>query len=278
MRIAASFSDLSGRCQIRPITEADIARFSIPRFPPHAITWIFHTPHPVGYGGFFPVPGRDKEADLFLYIRPQFRLLGHGQQLGSFLIDQARAMGFERLFSVSDSPQAPYAYLLREKGFEFSYSELEMYATITSDIAAPEIPLMTLPEYESAVLLRRLYNDSFAGETSFLPYVSETHILDDFGLDSDILFLMQDGEAVGFVGLRYEDGSAEIEPFGIVRSHQSQKLGHKLMHSTLHWLAQRDIFTVRLSVREENFAGVQIAEAHGFHQIQARTYFSRDLK
>lgn len=278
MRIATSYVDLSGRCQIRPISDVDFERLSIPRLPADALTWLYQNPDPMGIGGLLRVAGKPVEADIFLLMQSDKYLRTDGARMLRFLLGQAKRLGFMRLVAVCDSPQTAYARLLAQIGFRTSYEEWDMWCSLAQfDTSTPQRQLETFPESKGAALIRRMYADSFADKPWYLPYTSDSHLLDEFGINSDLLFLFEQGEPVGFAGVRYEGTSAEVEIFGIVESHQSGHLGHALMGALLHRLAVTGYENVNLSIWKENLDGLRLAQAFNFHRVQTRVYLDLNL-
>ncbi|MGB1254043.1 MAG: GNAT family N-acetyltransferase [Candidatus Promineifilaceae bacterium] len=277
--MATSYIDLSGRCQIRPISEADFERLALPRLPSDAVVWVYQNPSPMGIGGLLRVPGKPMEADVFLLMEADTSFEHDGARMMRFLLEQAHHLRLKRLVAVCSSTQGNYARFLSKLGFRHAYEEWDMWRQLPHTFQIPEHRLVTLPEGEGASLILKLYTETFSDEPWYLPYTNATHLLDDFGINSDLLFLYVENKPVGFAGVRYsEEGSAEIEIIGLIKGYQSSYLEQSLMHALLHHIiVVVNCNEVSLSVWRRNVNAITLAESFGFYRIQSRTYLDLNL-
>ena len=195
-----------------------------------------------------------------------------------FLIEQAEQLGLKRICAVCDSMQTPYARLMSRFGFTYAYEEWDLWRTLPEEVVLPDVQLRVLPEAESATLMRRLYEQGCEDKPWYLPYVSDTHLLDEYGLNSDLLFLYVDDKPIGFVGVRYVGGLAEVELLGLLDEYRTAQLSKRLMQALFyHLVMQANCHEVSISMWRTNFESVKLAQSFGFHRVQTRTYLELNL-
>ncbi len=263
---------------IRPIQTADFAYFEIPTFASTAHGWVLEDAYLIGYAAIDPVPGLPHICDLYGFIDPAFRRRGYGSQFLKFVISQANAIGGVRQLSVSiDSTIEDSIPFLKKRDFYYEHLEYEMSRSVKGDIRPTGFDLKCLPSYQAAQQMIRLYDVCFQTLAWYQPYCDEMEVLDNLGNDGQIYFLESMGQLVGFAGVLYENGKAEIEPLGVVPAVRGEGFGRILINTLLYIFSQRGCNFAHLTVWADNTPALRLYESVGFVRQDKRQFMALDL-
>ena len=138
--------------------------------------------------------------------------------------------------------------------------------------------MSTFPEARAIATFRRLYALSFAGLPSYQPYTSDEEVAQELSDASDLLFMQAEEGPIGFIWLRHADGQlGELEPLGLVATHQGRRLGRWLVLAGLHVLAERGYQRARVGVWADNERAIRLYQSLGFAHKTTRYYLAYDL-
>ena len=234
----------------------------------------------IGYTAVWSVPGVDGLLEMDGGILRQYRRQGAGSQLLHHLIAECRQLPFATLSYPVEDVDTAVSHFLHHHHFWVEHEEWMMTRKNLSDL--PPIPtsqcsLQTYPRPKAIAEFIRLYDTSFTDTPWNQPFApSEVeHLLSNA---SDLLFLIEEGQAVGFVWLQIEANQATIEPIGIVKSAQGKGYGRIFLTSILHKLADENVESVSLGVWANNDKAVSLYQSVGFEQVDVKTYLAIALK
>ena len=261
--------------RIRPLRPRDLHYFNIPAFPLDTRTWVLETHAPIAYAGYSVTPGLPHLADLYIYVMPAHRRRGYGTRLLNYVIERVDDDSLNTLSSPVDHMRTPTALFMQHHGFRVEHIEVELICDLRNELDAEATDQLTVGNDEAAAnLMRRLYDESFRNLPWFQPYADADEVLDDMGDSGEILTMHVDGEPVGFVGVRYERGVADIEPLGVVQARQGQGFGRRLLASTLTYLQHRGCHAAQLAVWENNEAALNLYHKFGFQFKNKRIFLA----
>ena len=133
-----------------------------------------------------------------------------------------------------------------------------------------------LQSYQRSLAIKRfreLYESSFTNLAWYQPYLSDDEVSADMEDDDSITFLLEGEMPVGFIWLRWpEPKTAEIEPLGVVESHQGRGLGRFLLGNGLKMAAAQGTDKVTIGVWSENYPAIQLYRGLGFRHVRTLTY------
>lgn len=263
---------------IRPFDTSSYALLNIPTFPANAKAWVAELDRPMGYVAYAPLPGLPHLADLFIYIDPPYRRQGFGRKLVQFLLEQLKGSEITQIAAPYDDSNDSLGQFLHHCGFFLEHSEYELTRFNVEPLPDSSHALTTLPLRKGATLMRQLYDTSFQGYPWHQPYVNDEELLDEIGIGGNIYFLMQEGKPIGFAGVSYDGGSAEIEPLGIIPTHRGKGFGRTLVTSLLDTLFRRaDLHAVHIVAWSENDAAIKLYQSVGFTLTQTRHYLAHNV-
>ena len=246
-------------------------------------TWVINVDGSVqGSASLTPVPALKGVFDLGGGIAPSMRRRG----LGSFLLKQMLKEiphGEVRQITYAvDSMNSPAALFLRANSFRIEHVEWGM---VLDDLSLPDPE--TMPGGRRIQLHNRLtatdlflalYDASFKGLSWYQPYQSAEEVLEEMDDDDSILILVEEGEPVGFIWMRWPDPEiAEFEPIGVIQAYQNRGLGRFLLHEGVRLAAQKGAQKIAISVWSGNKPAIHLYRELGFRYVQTITYLGRDL-
>ena len=93
--------------------------------------------------------------------------------------------------------------------------------------------------------------------------------------DDSLIFLLERETPVGFIWLRWpEPKMAELEPLGVVQSHQGRGLGRFLLKNGLRMAAEQGADKITIGVWSENDPAIQLYLDLGFRHVRTLTYLA----
>lgn len=247
-------------------------------------TWILVSDgHIKGYATLTPVPSLNAWFNLGGGIAPANRRRGLGSHLLEHIIREGRVSGVYQITCAVDSLDGLVARFLRRNGFRVEHEEWRMDKDDLSELKPVFAPDgYRLQSYRRSVAIRRfreLYESSFANLAWYQPYMSEAEVSAEMEDDDCIVFLSEGEMPVGFIWLRWpEPKVAEIEPFGIVESHQGRGLGRFLLESGLSIAADQGADKVEIGVWSENYPAVHLYQDLGFRHARTLTYLAYEVR
>lgn len=265
--------------RIRPFRLSDLEYFRIPPFPDNAVAWVLVDPAPIGYAAHAPLPGTPELADLYGFIFPHMRRRGYGSHLLTHLINDLIANSQVRqLAAPVDNLRGATAQFLHANRFVIDHEEWDLINVHVDGSPPTGHNLQAFSPEKAARRFLTLYDDSFALSPWYQPYADEDELIADLGSSSMLLFLRDEqGEDVGFAGIRYAGDTAEIEPFGVAYDRQGEGFGRILLTTLLHHFSQRSIQIVKLSIWANNRAAFRLYRQYGFTIAHARTYLALNI-
>lgn len=261
----------------RPIQPADYAAFALSLPAENAIGWVAEIARPVAVILFYPLPGLPHIADFFLFTQPRYRQRGVGTALLEHALHALRQTPITTVTARFEHERVYGARFLLARGFGVEHVEWEMRLRKPERVPAAGVMLYSLPLDDALPLFRRLYDAAFRPNLWYQPWESDDEIRADWSPGDELLFLDDaHEEPIGFVWLRYTGRRrVELEPIGIVATHQGHGFGRKLLLATLNHLARQRVRTVNLGVWESNRAAVTLYESVGFYKTSSRVFLSR---
>lgn len=239
---------------------------------------------PVGFLAATPVPGLAGVFDLHAYVTPALRRRGIGSRLHRTALDRLAAAGARQLSHGVESLDSPAARFLRSHDFYLEHEEWRMERPDLDHLPPLRLPPgcrhQTYDRAQAIARFRALYDRSFASTPWYQPYAAadvEAELHDP----ADILFLICQDEAVGFVWMRLKSSPAgkvgEIEPIGVADDAKGRGYGRALLIVALHRLAQRGAQRARLGVWRDNENALGLYRWAGFRRIGSLYYLAHDL-
>jgi mycothiol synthase len=243
-------------------------------------TWILAVDgHIKGYATLIPVPALDGWFDLGGGIAPANRRRGLGSHLLDHIIREGRRGGVQQITCAVDSLGSAVALFLQRNGFQVEHEEWRMDKVDLSELIpvfAPEGYRLQYYRRTAAIKwFRELYEASFANLAWYQPYQTDAEVSAEMEDDDCIVFLLKGKMPVGFIWLRWpEPKVAEIEPLGIVASHQGRGLGRFLVESGLSIAAEQGTEKVEIGVWSDNLPAVHLYQDLGFRHTGTLTYLA----
>jgi ribosomal protein S18 acetylase RimI-like enzyme len=228
-----------------------------------------------------PVPGLDGVWELQGFVDPKSQRQGLGSALLRHLISQLKRMGARQLSYCVTAPHGPAAAFLRKHDFFVEHEEQIMMLADLTHLPTPGLLLTDLQIYPRPAAIPtfcRLYSQSFAGLPWYQPY-SPAEVEDALDDPADLLFLINEGQPIGFVWIRHSSpGQGEIEPIGVVQAYQGRGFGRALLLAGLGRLVERGVGQVKIGVWRSNEIAINLYEQFGFEPARMLTYLAYDLQ
>ena len=263
--------------RFRPILHGNISYFRLPSLPESSVGWILEAPLPVGFCAFDALPGLPHIGDLYVFVLASERRNGYGTDLLEKVSNAAQKAGIRQLSTLVENPQSGTAQFLLKHGFYEEHLEIELMLELTTPVRPTLEQLVTYPPEKTTHLMQQLYDSSFSQTAWYQPYTDVAEIEESLLWGSQVYFLLQHGEPIGFASVKIEGEVAEIEPLGIVKQKQGQGFGRILLQALLHNFSLEPIKRVRLAVWQKNIAALALYESFGFCGVSTRTFFAKDL-
>jgi ribosomal protein S18 acetylase RimI-like enzyme len=245
------------------------------------LAWVVAESALSGYAMITPVPGLQGVGDLAGCIAPKRQRCGLGSQLLHFVLEDLQGSDFRQIAHYVTDLDGPAACFLRDHDFFVEHEEVLM---LLEDVyrlpdGSSDIParLQVFSRATAVPLFCRLYEEGFSGLPWDQPF-SSAEVAATLNDADNMLFLMLDGEAIGFawVGLDSE-GKGLIEPLGIVPAYQGKGFGRVLLLEVLRELAGRGAQRVEIGAWRDNLAAVQLYQSLGFRHRKTFTYLAFNL-
>lgn len=241
----------------------------------------------VGYAALAAAPGLPGVADLSGFIAPGWQRRGFGSKLLQFVCRQARQRGFTQLSCVVPAQDTPAALFLYRHRFHLEHEECCLTLTDLSGLPSLALPshfaLATFPLSAAATQFRQLYAACFGPHPWYQPYQDDEEVMEEMNHTrtgpADILFLLHDGQPIGFVWLRRLPAAVgEIEPIGILPAFQGQGLGRSLLLSALRHLHEQGAHAAQIAAWSQNLPALHLYQSVGFQKTAGLFYLTRDLR
>ena len=246
------------------------------------IAWVLEDDGEIhGYATLTSVPGLDGVYELGGGVDPDRRRRGLSSAFLKQIIEQHRGGNVRQISHPVESTSSPVALFLRKHGFQVEHSEwgmsLDDLSHIKPVIVPEEYELRRYPNPITFKWFRDLYDSSFLGLPWYQPYQSEAELSAEIAANDEILFLLERDLHVGFIWLRWpEPKRMEIEPIGVVESHQSRGLGRILIQAGLDKAAGKGAEGVTIGTWSENTKAIGLYRQLGFKHIRTKTYLAYD--
>lgn len=246
------------------------------------LAWVVAESALSGYAMITPVPGLQGVGDLAGCIVPERQRCGLGSQLLHFVLEDLQGSDLRQIAHCVTDLDSPEACFLQNHDFYVEHEEWLMdlddvyrLPSTSNDILAH---LQAFSLATAIPLFCRLYEESFSGLPWEQPF-SSAEVAATLNDADNMLFLMLDGEAIGFawVGLDNE-GKGLIEPLGTVPAYQGKGFGRVLLLEVLRELAGRGAQRVEIGAWRDNLAAVQLYQSLGFRHRKTFTYLAFNLK
>ena len=264
--------------RIRPLRPSDLRYFNIPAFPLDTRVWVMEKRLPIAYAGYAMAPGLPHLADLYVYVMPAHRRRGYGSQLLAHVMSHIEEPTVTTLSAPVSHLSVPTAHFLHHHEFDVEHVELELVCNLVEGEFSADPSLIIAHGEPAAERMRQLYNDSFGGLPWYQPYEDADEILNDLGVDGEILLWQHNGESIGFVGVRYVRLVADIEPLGVIQPCQGKGIGQRLLGATLAYLQQIGCIEAQLAVWQQNKPAVQLYRKFGFRPKSQRIFMARKIR
>ncbi|MCP5096489.1 MAG: GNAT family N-acetyltransferase [Chloroflexi bacterium] len=240
---------------------------------------IYDTAQLVGYGCIYPIPGIHGLFEMSGGILPSRQRQEFGSQLLQQMIADLAGSEVRQLSYAVKGLDTVAAQFFSRHGFFVEHEEYHLQRANTPLPSLPEgiCQLKTIARETAVSQFLTLYNRSFGGMRWYQPF-TKTELIAILKPTDDLLFYYCEGEAIGFVWLRYpEPQIAEIEPIGIVKAVQGKGYGRSLLHHTLHYLQTKSIQQVNLGVWADNIPARNLYHQFDFQHHATTTYLAFDL-
>lgn len=205
-------------------------------------------------------------------VKPSERRKGHFTQLFEDAMAVVRAGGFKKiLLNAPASSQAAKAFLDKQ-GATYSFTEHQMhwYPQDLEDSAGFTLRQATPEDLDMRV---RLDVETF-GIPAEDAVVTEGRI--DGEEDTDMLMIDVNGETIGKIRIKREDGQAWIYGFSILPGHQGKGIGRKVLRQVVKQQSRLG-HSVHLEVEADNARALKLYEAIGFKVTHAQDYYLYEI-
>ena len=247
-------------------------------------TWIILKDGVIrGYASLIPVPALPGVFDLAGGIAPQCQRQGLGSFLLKQLLKEIPHGDVQTVTHAVNSLNSPAALFLTVNGFRTEHIEWQMVLNDPSALSLDDVEtgtyLQMLPRQAAAELFLSLYEASFSGTPWYQPYQNAEEVLEDMGEEDSILILQDNGNAVGFIWLRWiGDGIVEFEPLGIIKNRQNEGLGRTLLGKGIEFAKKRGARELSLSVWSSNDNAIHLYRDLGFIHNRTTTYLGLEVR
>ncbi len=237
----------------------------------------------VGHAQIDALPGLDGQFDLSGCIATQVRRQGLASHLLAWILADLKESTVKQISHPVKSLAGEAAQFLLSQDFFIGHQELVMELPALSRPALTRLPapfyLQTFPGSQAISYFRRLYEDSFSGRPWYQPYLSDHEVSQELAGPADLLFLMHNGQPVGFAWLRWpEFDKAQIEPIGLVVPFQGQGLGHTFLSAILDQAFQQGARRICLGVWLDNKVALHLYQKVGFQPTFTTTYLAYNIE
>jgi ribosomal protein S18 acetylase RimI-like enzyme len=237
----------------------------------------------VGYAQIDALPGLDGQYDLSGCIATEARHQGLASHLLGRILADLKGSTVKQISHPVKSLVSEAAQFLLSQDFFIGHQELVMELPALSQPALTRLPapfyLQTNPASLAISYFRQLYDDSFSGRPWYQPYLTDDEVSQELAGPADLLFLMHDGQPVGFAWLRWpEIDKAQIEPIGLAVLFQGRGLGHALLSAVLDQAFQQGARSVSLGVWLDNKAALHLYQKVGFQSSFTITYLAYNIE
>jgi len=231
-----------------------------------------------GWSAVSTIPGLDDIYAIDGFVLPDKRRRGAGSQLLHHL---AGAMGDGQLSYAVETMDCAAAHFFRANDF---YVEHEEWGLVHDDKRQRITPIITRKECIQTAPTRvtatrwflQLYDAIFASHRWNQPFTAD-EVEQLLKNKTDLHFLMEGMQPIGFAWLRMEDGVGEIEPIGVLPTYQGMGNGRFLLQTALNHLYEQGATQVKIGVWRENETAVLLYKSVGFHHRETLTYYALDL-
>ena len=243
--------------------------------------WVIGNPAVVGYGSVTPVPGLPGIAELAGCIAVDQQRKGLGSRLLTSMLDKCRDSNIRQVTFSVDRLESPAASFLRQHYFFAEHEEWimmfgEMAMVLQENCPGP-VKLQTYARQTAVSLFCRLYEESFSGLAWDQPY-SELEVVERLDHADELLFLMLEGQAVGFAWTKLDsEGRGVVEPLGIVPTHQNRGYGRCLLTSAMRVLVNRGAKRIEIGAWRDNEKAIELYRSLGFQRYKTITYLAFNL-
>lgn len=229
---------------------------------------------------FFHYEGDDLVAFLGLYgfgstvevtgmVKPSARRKGHFTKLFQEGMDAVKEHGFTKvLLNAPASSKAAKAFLSKQ-GAEYAFSEHQMKWQSRELEETSGFTLRPAGERDKELRIR-LDVEAF-GLTRADSVATEGRITAE--PDTDLWMIDVDGESVGKVRVKREDGQAWIYGFAILPEHQGKGTGRRVLRRITKDQSAAG-YSVHLEVETTNAHALRLYESVGFEVHHAQDYYS----
>jgi ribosomal protein S18 acetylase RimI-like enzyme len=201
-------------------------------------------------------------------VKPGDRRRGHFTRLFEEAMTAVNGIGFKKILLNAPSGSKEAAAFLTKLGAVYSFSEHQMHwqPQPLEDAAG-----FTLRQSTPADLAMRVRLDV---ETFGIPEedAMETESRIDGEEDTDMLMIDVNGETIGKIRVKREDGQAWIYGFSILPDHQGQGVGRNVLRHVVKQQSQLGL-SVHLEVEADNARALSLYQAIGFHVVHAQDYY-----
>lgn len=272
---------MNGQKWIRPFIAADSAYFpdgewktAVSNDSLHAFT-IGRRNEPWGWTAVYTIPGLNNIYAIDGFVQPDKRRRGAGSQLLHHL---AGVMADGQLSYAVETVDSIAAHFFRANSFYVEHEEWGLVYDGKLQQLGNETAKIQLPPTRTAAIQQfiQLYDAIFAPHRWYQPFTAEEveQLLAD---TTDLHFLIEDGQAIGFAWLRMEGDVGEIEPIGVLPTHQGRGNGRFLLQYAISQLQERGAKQVKIGVWRENETAVLLYQSVGFRHRETLTYYALDL-
>ena len=207
-------------------------------------------------------------AEVCGMVKPSQRRKGHFQQLFSEAMAVCKKHGYKKiLLNAPASSLAAKGFLIKQ-GADYGFSEHQMK---WQEKPLEEVTGFALRQATEDDLAMRVRLDIEAfGVDEESAKSMESRI--DFDEDTDMLMIEVDGEVIGKIRVKREDGEAWIYGFSILPTYQGRGIGRRVLQ---HVVSEQSVlgYSVQLEVETKNVHALTLYESIGFKVVHAQDYY-----
>jgi len=189
------------------------------------------------------------------------------------------------LYFLADCDDALTVRLAEDHGFHLVDIRVTLDRSLTGSESGPSEDIRLCRAEDVAVLKgiagasyydsRFYYDQHFSREEANALY--ETWVERSYhGYEDVVLVAESDAEPVGFMTLRLSDAATgQVGLIGVQADQQGKGLGHKLVESSLGWLAEREVRRAVTVTQGRNFSSQRMFQKAGFRTCLTQLWYHK---
>jgi ribosomal protein S18 acetylase RimI-like enzyme len=228
--------------------------------------------------GYVALDGDDEELELTGMVHPAHRRQGIARALVTTAREECQRRGTERLLLVCERPSASGRAFVAAIGAHFSFAEYHMEADATSGQVVPKSKLLLCRAEHGDIPLVAEMQARCWGNSGPVPEAQVQQMARRFDEPGSRYYrAFVQGEAVGQIGVLFEENQIYIRGVGILPEQRRRGYGRQMLAATVATLIAEGQTHFSLDVATENDRALELYRSCGFAETNVYEYHALPL-